>query len=338
MDFVYKRLDISTIEDQVRVYIEAFGYEDTSFDEMLEHWKKKHYENPLGESFIFGAFDGDKLVGENCFLRMKYQYDGKELNLLQSCESGVLNSHQRKGIWGKLMRYAISCIEEDDTIEAIIGFPNYTNSYPGFQKMGWKTLFNEKNMLLPLNGKHMAEMYVGNHWWTGVFVLLNILQVRLNSINTKGYSVEEVTGELPEVAQIKAADADISIQFDTQWINWKSEYEQLKAYRVLHDEREMLVLSKEEQLEGQTYIKLIACLGTENENEKKKAVASVVRFVKSNRYAFVRGWEKQAGLFAGLGFIEMKKHVNPFIIHITKEENSFMENPDMWNPDFFDLD
>ena len=109
MDFEIKALDRNTLPDQLGVYRAAFnatkGYEENN-----AVWIKKHYENPLGDSLVFGAYYEGKLVGMNAYMPVEYQYQGAIIPMLQSCESGVLPEFQGKGIWSKVVRYAIDYI------------------------------------------------------------------------------------------------------------------------------------------------------------------------------------------------------------------------------------
>ena len=60
-------LDERSIEKQVLVYRAAFEL-SISLEENLIKWKKKHYENPLGNSLIVGAFINEELVGMNAYM------------------------------------------------------------------------------------------------------------------------------------------------------------------------------------------------------------------------------------------------------------------------------
>mgnify|MGYP003290494663 CR=1 FL=1 len=63
-DISVKLLDDATIDMQVLLYQSAFNH-ICDFEIERKNWMLKHYGNPIRNSFIFGAFIEDKLVGMN---------------------------------------------------------------------------------------------------------------------------------------------------------------------------------------------------------------------------------------------------------------------------------
>ena len=141
----YRLAGRESAKDQMDIYNLVFNE-----DAKLPKWEKKHYGNPAtSQERLYGAFDGDKLVGINGFLEMPYVYKGIEYKLIQSCDTAVDPAYRGQGIFTGIIMNA----EEQFTKEgydAMIGFPN-GNSHHGFMKMGWIDMLRTRKLFLPAN-------------------------------------------------------------------------------------------------------------------------------------------------------------------------------------------
>ena len=332
-DYLIKRTDESTVDQQVRVYMDSFGHKPEEFGEVKEKWLAKHYRNPSGPSYIFGAFDGDELVGINCFLRMDYRLNGEPASILQSCESGVLHTHQRRGIWGKIMRFACEYLKNETDAALIIGFPNYRNSYPGFVKMGWDTLFHERNYLLVNNGAQAARMFAGDRWFARLGGPLRMQRWKVFLNAKKEYTVSEAqTFRYTETRGMK-------LNVTPAWIEWKKRYAGMMIHEVKKaGQTAAYVLSQEDALDGVKYLKILDVIPVSGAADAKAAFSSYLRAVRGKGYGVIRAWSKNPGIYAELGFLEMKKHLNPFITLLLKDGKDELKRQDVWDPSFLDLD
>lgn len=130
----YKKINEKEYTDElILLFNSVFGTNATN-----KTWNYKHYLNPLSPSGIFGAFDGNKLVGMNAFMPMLYSCDNKEYKVVQSCESAVNPKYRRRGIFSGIITIAEKYYF-DNGYDYFIGFPNVENSYGGFLKIGWRT-------------------------------------------------------------------------------------------------------------------------------------------------------------------------------------------------------
>lgn len=333
-ELIIKPTDKTTIEKQVRVYMNAFEHNEEQYDVIYSKWEKKHFKNPNGESYIFGAFDDGELVGINCFLQMKYIYQNDEINVLQSCESGVLKSHQRQGIWGKIMTFAEEYLIKNTDIDVIIGFPNYKNSYPGFIKMGWKSLFNERNLILVNNGNKVMEMFSGKHWWTRIGHIFELQRLRIVLRNTDEYSVSRAN----TIRRKREKEDMISLQYDCRWMEWKQNYAGIDIYEIKRKEKTVAyVITEDGRMNESRYIKILKFSVIGNLKIREAALAAFLKFIRKQDYCLVRVWNDEE-IYIKLGFIEMKSHVNPFIINVLNEQKMYLENGKLWNVGFLDLD
>lgn len=94
-----------------------------------ESYNKKYFENIYGFSIIIFAFDEDKCIGTQVFLRN--DINGQEA--YQSSDSIVLSEYRGMGLFSKMVKEGVAYIGDK---ALIYGFPN-NNSLPAFEKMGW---------------------------------------------------------------------------------------------------------------------------------------------------------------------------------------------------------
>jgi hypothetical protein len=284
--------------------------------------------------YITLSFDDGELVGINCFLQMRYIYQNDEIKVLQSCESGVVKSHQRQGIWGKIMIFAEEYLMKNTDIDVIIGFPNYKNSYPGFIKMGWKSLFNEKNLILVNNGNKVMEMLSGKHWWTRIGYVFELQRLLIGIRNTTEYSIVRANGIRPK----KEKKDMISLQYDRQWMNWKKDYAGIDIYEIKRKEKTVAyAITEEDKMNDSKYIKILKFSVIGNQKIKEAALAAFLKFTRKQDYSLIRVWDDEE-IYIKLGFVEMKRHVNPFIVNVLNEQKLYLENEKLWNVGFLDLD
>lgn len=340
MNFKIKVLERDTLSEQLNVYRAAFNtMKDIS--EINDLWIKKHYENPLGDSLVFGAYHEGILVGMNAYMPVEYHYKGTTIPMLQSCESGVLPEFQGKGIWSKVVRCAIDYIFQNTKYQAIIGFPNYINSYPGFKKMGWDTLYEMSNYVIVNNPVSFSKtMFEGKRFFQLLvrLIALQRLGVCFTCCNCKNYSIDECQSD--ELLWDDNLDV-LSVSHNKQLIEWKKSYKGIKTIAIKKggDVLATCIYSLGDY-NGASIIKLEKCVvGNCSLMSYKKAIALLCRyFAKEYRnVVFVRAWSMPNTHFSSALkklFFMKSSHPNPFIIMQSK--NRFMDFK--WDLSFFDLD
>ena len=334
----FKLLNRDTFDEQCYVYSMAFGHKNK---EIHNHWQKKHYDNPLGNSLIFGAYLDNKLVGINCFQPCIYKINGEILKTFQSCESGVLPECQGKGIWGKLMKFAENYIRTNTDCDVLIGFPNYRNSYPGFRKMSWDTICIMNNYLLINNAKSFLQAIIPNRK-----VLQSILSFFLSfqKSSIKCFRSKKLY-TLPISNDMLIWNGDnneFSVRFSPECLKWKCNYKQLSSIGVKDKEGKFLAtciygISKYKE---QKIICISRLEFSPNNNVSEKVVLGSLNDYLLKTYpdtAFIRVWikpnDRYNKLFKRLLFLKTK-HPNPFIIKKISEKNVDYK----WNVSFLDLD
>ena len=340
MDFEIKALDKTTLPDQLVVYRAAFNA-TKDYEENNAVWVKKHYENPLGDSLVFGAYYEGKLVGMNSYIPVEYRYGGEIIPMLQSCESGVLPEYQGKGIWSKVVRFAVDYIFQNTKYQAVIGFPNYINSYPGFKKMGWDTLFGMNNYVMVNNAKEFAK---------GLFKSKKALQLLGRCIFIQKVGIW-FYGRGYQRFKIEECGFDdlfwdddrdvLSVTHSCELLKWKESYKGIKTLSINSGNNPIAsCIYSFGEYEGSQIIKIEKCVLPEGSSiSLKKAVALLAKYFaqKYPQIAFIRVWTMPETEFAsamkGLLFLK-SSHPNPFII----KQNTEAFSDKRWNLSFFDLD
>lgn len=339
-NIILMTLDERSIEQQVHVYRSAFE-PTSSVEDNISTWRKKHYENPLGKSIIIGAFIGNQLVGMNAYMPVEYFLNGERIKMLQSCESGVLPTCQGKGIWKKVVTYAMNYITQETEYKLVIGFPNYINSYPGFKKMGWATVSDMKNYVMINNLSAIKVLYkkksgVFRFFVNGIILqraLVNLCVPRKNYY-AKIIPVDQMIWNSYKENTLECSHSDVLMR-------WKAYYKGVKTVGIEHGGRTVATcLYSFSTYNECPIIKLegFHCM-TDFLNKEKQLLSCVLLFFAKAypEVAFIRVWVQrgtgQDSLFKSLLFA-CSSHPNPFIINNPQSVYSEMK----WSLSFFDLD
>ena len=137
-------------------------------------WKylKNPYNVSLGNKpFIFGAFDGKKLVGIRPFMLQQIIYKNNKYLVAQPCDTAVDPEYQGKGLFKKMTLKAIE-EAENMNINFFFNFPN-ANSEPGNLKMGWEILQNKNESFLFDNFGKLVKSQTNNFLVKGIGNILS---------------------------------------------------------------------------------------------------------------------------------------------------------------------
>lgn len=333
-------LDESSIDQQVRIYKLAFSLSESN-EIIQKKWVKKHYQNPYGSSLIFGVFQNGVLAGMNAFLPSIYEYKGRMVKCLQSCESGVNPDYQGKGIWGTIVKYAVDYIMTQTEYELIFGFPNYQNSYHGFVKMGWLTLSQMKNYILVNNSKNFIKTVSTNKFLADFSFILNILKIGIffHQLFSKKISISKCDSKellwniKPEIMAVKPT---------IEWADWKKEYRNEDFLKLFYDNRKIgSCIYTTTCFHGQQVVRIDkVSIVDDSPISLKDAFVGIAKWI-SIQYpnaAFIRTWAMENDYFyertlKKLLFVKLS-HPNPFIVKCDDER---YRNA-LWELSFYDLD
>lgn len=113
----------------------ALGWTDD--DSSFLEWK--HLENPFGESPMWVALDGDRVVGFRTFLRWEFMRpDGGVTHAARAVDTATDPAYQGRGIFTRLTLEGLEHLSSDG-VELIFNTPN-AKSLAGYLKMGWREL------------------------------------------------------------------------------------------------------------------------------------------------------------------------------------------------------
>lgn len=342
--FQVKLLDISSIDEQIEVFKNAFNSSKT-LEEMKENWIKKHYSNPNGNSYVFGAYDNLKLVSINAFMPIKYIFKEKNLTAVQSCESATLSEYQGKGIWNLIIKTAMEFFDSVTEIDFMLGFPNYINSYSGFIKRKWICVTNVNNYILCGNGQEFLSTLIKEKLKIRIGKLLELQQIKCKILKSKNYKIEFNSSKIFNSSDRNGFD----ILKNEKFLKWKNNYKGIETISVLKDEEVVLTLFYGISAYKNSKIIIIYDIMYNNFNYKKirkNFSTSIIKII--NKYkdiAFVRLWCTEKSLLNKLAkdlfFIQIK-HPNPFIVYPLKDKKistNELLNPENWmNIAFMDLD
>lgn len=142
---ISSELDDKMIEDFISLQNTVFSKNKYDRNRFL----KKYTDNVYGPSVIVVAYDNGVGVGARSFLRN----DIGEKLAYQPCDTCVLESHRRKGLFSMMTLKALNSVPKESLI---YNFPN-KNSLPGYLKLGWKISYFKKFKIL-ISGKSLKEV------------------------------------------------------------------------------------------------------------------------------------------------------------------------------------
>jgi hypothetical protein len=116
----------------------------------IDYFKWKFLQNPAGKfiGYIATQNKTNEIAAYYGVIPEKYNINGKQILLYQSCDTMTHTLHRRKGLFQKL---AIKCYEDlnNENKLNLYGFGG-TQSTPGFLKMGWKLHSTFVTLYLPI--------------------------------------------------------------------------------------------------------------------------------------------------------------------------------------------
>ena len=340
--FIIKLLDRRTLKQQVEVYMRSFNVKE-SVNSVIEKWKSEHYENPVHEAYIFGAFDVNKLVSINAYMPMKYEYQGKECNVIQSCVSGTIPEYRGKGIWSKLVRYALDYFKKEGIYDFLIGFPNYKTSYGGFIKMKWAHDSDAINYLMIVNGRQFVKAAINKN--VPLSGILGLQQIKINLAGRLNYKI----GDMRLIIR-KNNEKGFSLVENEKFVEWKKIYKGLEWFGIYTLDGIHIGNCRyfTEDYHGSKIIKLCDIKPFDKTNENTSFYAFCIREIirRHNDAAFIRVWVMNESplekFYKKLLFVKDGKHENPFITYSLKADvvpEEILHNKENWiNASFLDLD
>jgi GNAT superfamily N-acetyltransferase len=190
-----------------------------------EWWRWRHFELDPGDSTMFVAAHGDKLVGMRPLSLFNYFMYGQPLRGALFSAVMVHPDYRRLGIFSRLVK---ACSEEAWRRGAafINTMPNDI-SYLGFKKLGWQDPGERMPFIRPLNIEGLARQKINPSWLGATLGFLGHGLVRLILPRPRPHPLEIATvpGFDPEAEvlsqQIGAGYQGLILHRTHTWLTWR---------------------------------------------------------------------------------------------------------------------
>jgi GNAT superfamily N-acetyltransferase len=124
----------------------SLGWNGDDEDERFFRWK--HFENPWGQSPMWVATAGERVIGFRTFLRWQFsRTDGTHLQAVRAVDTATDPDHQGRGVFSRLTLHGIEELR-DEGVGMIFNTPN-AKSLPGYLKMGWHVVGRPPVCVMP---------------------------------------------------------------------------------------------------------------------------------------------------------------------------------------------
>lgn len=337
-DCKIRLLKKDSIEEQILVFNATFQ-DGRQYDEIRSKWELKHYCNPLGESLVFGAYVGDKLVGVKCYYPAEYICQSQRFSILVSCDSAVLPQYQGNGIWNTLIKYAIDYIYKKTNYKTIISFPKPDTTYQGFKKMGWITINQMNNYIYINNSSNFSKILSKSVFLNAISFLFDLQKISVNLFDrlAKNYTVQECN---PMDLLWAYDENSMHIHINENTLQWKIQLQDLKSIAVYQNNKIIATcLYSIRPFSRQQILKIYHIASTGVQNMDISILAKIITYL-SKEYpecAYIRTWvakeSRMNKIYKKLLFLQFVQ-TNPFVINC-KEDCEF---PNVWDVSMFDLD
>jgi GNAT superfamily N-acetyltransferase len=147
-------------DEKSEAYYQRIRSLSTHWDELTESRRQWWcFRNPRGGAFAFFTFD-DEVVA-TCYLSAKLlNSEEREVPAFEIGETATLPTHQRKGLFSKLV---MACVEHafENGSSVVYGTPN-SQSTPGYKKLGFKIVSSPFSwMFIVLNVQYWFPFLAG---------------------------------------------------------------------------------------------------------------------------------------------------------------------------------
>src|SRR5215218_1521913 len=100
-----------------------------------EFFRWKHYDNPLGRSFMLLAEADGRVIGLRAFMRWRFGAAGRQVMAVRAVDTATHPDYQGMGVFSRLIRAALEGL--DGQVDLVFNTPNDARR-PGYLKLGWR--------------------------------------------------------------------------------------------------------------------------------------------------------------------------------------------------------
>ena len=306
------------------------------YDKTYWDWQYKHL--PTGKSYVYAAWDADKIIGYYHVPVYKCIIAGEQ-KLIGNIQDVAVNPNYRGiGLFRQLAEFANKDLNESD-VDLIYTFPNDKSIRTFLKYNKFSTVSAVPTYLRPVNAGGILSSKInllGLEKVAGWFVdrFVNLLASKPKLSNAQIETITEITDE------VEAVFGEYSSQFknhlirDKAWLDWRY----LKSVRGKHQLlglREagtltaILVFKEDEMLDNPALLIMDFAFLKGNEN----ALLHLVNQVRKNpeltktefNLLFVSGIAPALSTFSKIGFYQIPKKVNPRVLNLLARTSSSLE-------------
>jgi GNAT superfamily N-acetyltransferase len=201
----------------------SLGWNGDDDDERFFRWK--HFENPAGESPMWIALAGNRVVGFRTFLRWQFaRTDDSRVMAVRAVDTATDPDFQGRGIFSRLTLHGIEELRAEG-VGIIFNTPN-SKSLPGYLKMGWKIVGRPAVRIMP-NGIWSLWQLAGAR----TAASRNPVEMRV------GERPDEVFSDAGAVQQLfsrVASHTGLSTVRSPEYLRWRYGFAPLRYRVVLH--------------------------------------------------------------------------------------------------------
>jgi GNAT superfamily N-acetyltransferase len=114
----------------------TLGWLGDAEDDAYFAWK--HEQNPFGQSPMWVACDGSRVVGFRTFLRWEFVERDRTVRAVRAVDTATDPDYQGRGIFTSLTLAALDELRAEG-VDTVFNTPN-DQSLPGYLKMGWRVV------------------------------------------------------------------------------------------------------------------------------------------------------------------------------------------------------
>lgn len=276
------------------------------FDNVYSHkinseffnWKH-NLSGSIKEPFIYLVFNKTgNLIGANSFFKSEFKLKNKIYNAIQSGDTMVHLDYRGKGIFKKIIKFAMADLKNYG-FDFIFGFAN-NNSYPGFIKLGFKSMYKVNNYIKILNYKLIFQNKLSRIPFGSLMggSLDNLKKV--TTFNSK-YSVSMTKNITNEMASFICSTMSINLGQikDKALLNWKyvnnpnSNYEILIIKNDSIIEGIFIVRIEKDAMKSVTVMEYFI----KNNEDTNKILKAVIQYYRIENMGYLRSWELGSSVY-----------------------------------------
>jgi len=133
----------------------TLGWLGDAEDDAFFAWK--HEQNPFGQSPMWVACDGPRVVGFRTFMRWEFvEHGDRVVRAVRAVDTATDPEYQGRGIFTSLTLTALDELR-DEGVDTVFNTPN-DQSLPGYLKMGWRVVGRLPVSIMPTRLRSFATL------------------------------------------------------------------------------------------------------------------------------------------------------------------------------------